>query len=75
MRAGREHAGRIGQSPISVLERWERHGAIWRVVSRSRDEAIVEFRTCHGELVDELRFSDPGILGYLASRSSSGTDA
>ena len=74
MRGATDHYDDLDQSPIATLERWERHGAIWQVTSRSRAEATVELRTCHGELVDEFRFGDPRTLRYLAARPRSDID-
>lgn len=71
MRNRIDQYGGSDQAPIATLERWERHGAIWEVAFRSTAEATVELRTCHGELVDEFRFSDPRTLGYLAARPRS----
>ncbi len=56
---------------LGRLERWEEHGAIWRTKSLSEDAAVVELLTCHGEPVDELRSSDPKVLGYLSVRPTS----
>ena len=56
------------ESPLAVLERWEAHGATARVVVLSERVAVVELCTCHGELVDTLRSSDPELLRHLAER-------
>ena len=40
------------ESPIEVLERWERYGALWRARHVSDELAIVDLCTCHGEPVD-----------------------
>jgi hypothetical protein len=69
---GRQHAEeRPRRAGIATLERWERHGAIWRVVCLTAAEAVVELRTCHGEHIDELRFTDAETLRYLATRPGS----
>lgn len=54
-----------------MLERWEQHGAIWRAISASETEAVVELRSCDGELVEALRFTDSETLRYLAARPRS----
>lgn len=55
-------------SAIAALERWEAHGASWRVASLTERLAVVELCTCHGEPVDEIRSSDPAFLSWLAER-------
>jgi hypothetical protein len=57
------------ESPVLTLERWEAHGATWRIQLLTERLAIVELRTCHGEPVDTLRSSDPALLRYLSDRS------
>jgi hypothetical protein len=56
------------ESPLALLERWEAQGATARVVVLSGRLAVVELCTCHGELVDTLRSSDPELLRHLAER-------
>ena len=58
----------MGTTLIERLERWELHGAIWRVRSLGPTEAVVELCSCDGELVEVWRCDDPGLLGYLAGR-------
>jgi hypothetical protein len=57
------------ESPVVTLERWEAHGATWRVLILSEKLAVVELCTCHGEPVDTLRSRDPVLLRYLSGRS------
>jgi hypothetical protein len=57
--------------PLEVLERWELHGAIWRLRGIEGAEAVVDLLTCHGEPVDQLRSGDPELLRYLGERPSS----
>ena len=57
------------ESDVATLERWEAHGAIWRVLILTEKRAVVELCTCHGEPVETLRSSDPELLRYLAGRS------
>jgi hypothetical protein len=54
-------------SPLEVLERWEAHGATWRVLTLTGTLAVVELRTCHGTPVDELRSSDPALIRFLSA--------
>jgi hypothetical protein len=51
--------------PIEILERWEAHGATWRVLMLTGELAVVELCTCYGEPVDELRSSDPDLIRFL----------
>ena len=59
------------ESPIDTLLRWEEHGAIWRARSVDETEAVVDLCTCYGEPVDQVRFTDPAVLRYLADRRRS----
>jgi hypothetical protein len=61
------------EAPLATLERWEAHGATWRVVILTERLAVVELCTCHGEPVDTLRSSDPALLRYLAGEASEPT--
>lgn len=58
-----------GDSPVATLERWEAHGATWRVVILTERLAVVELCTCHGEVVDTLRSSDPAFVRSLTERA------
>ena len=58
-------------SPIEILARWEHHGAVWRLKSLGRAEAVVQLCTCSGEPVDELRSGDPDLLRYVVARPRS----
>ena len=68
--AGYDHPT-MTESPIDTLLRWEQHGAVWRAKSVSEMEAVVDLCTCAGEPVDQLRFTDPAVLRYLADRPRS----
>jgi hypothetical protein len=59
------------EPPLTTLSRWEDFGALWRTRSIGPSSAVVEFCSCHGEAVDELRSDDPELLRYLADRPSS----
>lgn len=60
----------MSDDPVERLERWEAHGATWRIVSLTGKLAVVELCTCHGEPVDTLRSDDPALLRYLVSRTA-----
>jgi hypothetical protein len=62
------------EAPLDILTRWEDHGAIWRALSVTETEAVVQLCTCFGEPVDELRSGDPELLAYLATRRRSDAD-
>ena len=53
--------------PLTVdrLERWVLFGAQWRIVDISTDHAVVEFRTCTGELVERAASDDQAVIDYL----------
>jgi hypothetical protein len=56
-------------SRVLTLERWEAHGATWRIVTLTEKLAVVELCTCDGMRVEDLRSSDPELLRYLTERS------
>lgn len=59
-------------SPVETLRRWETSGAVWQVVSRTPSGLTVSLLTCNGgEEVDRLVSSDPDLLGFVGTRSSS----
>ena len=68
--AGYDHPT-MAESSIDTLLRWEQSGAVWRAKSVSEMEAVVDLCTCAGEPVDQLRFTDPAVLRYLADRPRS----
>lgn len=59
------------ESPVEALNRWEQHGAEWRVVSLGDDRAIVELCTCYGEPVEVIESDDPELLRLLRARPGS----
>jgi hypothetical protein len=59
------------EPPLDTLARWEDHGAVWRAISLTETDAVVELCTCYGEAAEELRSSDPALLRYLAQRPRS----
>lgn len=57
---------------LAALQRWSDSGAVWRVLTRSRDSVTVALFTCDGgEEVDRLTSSDPAVLDFLAERDTS----
>jgi hypothetical protein len=61
----------MSEAPVETLGRWEASGAVWRLSSRSADEAVVDLLSCSGELMGQLRSSDPVLLEYVDRRPSS----
>ena len=57
----------MSESPIQVLERWEDHGALWRVVHLSDARAIVDLCTCHGERVDVVESDEREFIEFVRS--------
>lgn len=80
---GRDAIGRDGlapervgadRAPITVedLESWEEHGAMWRAVEVSDDNAVVELCTCYGEPVDLVQGHAPELIEFVRARRASG---
>jgi hypothetical protein len=61
----------MGESAVETLQRWEEHGAQWRLLDLSEDRAVVELCTCYGEPVERLESSDPELLDVIRRRPSS----
>ncbi len=51
-RRGRRRVKPDASPPLAVLERWEAHGATWRVLTLGENLAVVELCTCHGTPVE-----------------------
>jgi len=61
-----------GQHLIERLERWREFGAVWRVVSRTREAVTIAFCRCDGgEEIDSLTSNDPDLLTWLDGLTSS----
>jgi hypothetical protein len=58
--------------PIQVLERWQKFGATWRVVSRGEGWVTLSLRRCDGgEELQRLTSTIPELLVWLGNRTSS----
>ena len=58
--------------PIEVLERWQKFGATWRVVSRGEGWVTLSLCRCDGgEELQRLTSTRPELLEWLADRTSS----
>lgn len=57
---------------VADLMRWERSGAVWRVLGRSGSGVTIGLYSCDGgEQMDLVTSHDPAVLGYVGDRSSS----
>jgi hypothetical protein len=66
----REAAGGWESDPVAVLERWERAGALWRVLVAGRDQTLVGLFTCDGgEETGRFRCASAALAPLLDARS------
>ncbi|MEO7373275.1 MAG: hypothetical protein ABIW36_05095 [Terrimesophilobacter sp.] len=67
-----EEAESTGTPAVEVLRRWERGGAVWRLLSRTSGSVEISLMTCTGDQeVDRLVSSDPKLLKFLGDRTRS----
>jgi hypothetical protein len=60
---------------VTDLMRWERSGAIWRVLDRSPSALTIGLFSCDGgEQMGQVSSRDPALLGYVGDRTSSDDD-
>jgi hypothetical protein len=60
---------------VADLVRWERSGAVWRVLGRSASGLTIGLFSCDGgEQMDQVTSHDPKLLGYVGDRASSTDD-
>ncbi len=65
-------AGHTASSPVDVLRRWERSGAVWQVISRTQTRVEVALMTCTvAEVAERVSSSDPELLEYVGDRTRS----
>ena len=58
--------------PIEVLERWQKFGGTWRVVSRAQGWVTLSLCRCDGgEELQRLTSTMPELLDWLGNRTSS----
>jgi hypothetical protein len=63
---------RTGAELVSVLDRWQQSGAVWRVTARGRSHVTVALLRCDGgEEVERLTSADPLWLAHLQGREGS----
>jgi hypothetical protein len=56
---------------LAELERWQAHGAAYRIAHVSESLAVVELLTCHGgEPVDRLESRDPQVIERLRAEAA-----
>jgi hypothetical protein len=70
-RGGSAEPAAPAESPRAVLDRWEKHGAVWRVARLTPERAVVDLCACTGEPVDRLESADRELIAYLRTRPSS----
>lgn len=62
----------MSADPVSVLQRWEESGGVWRVVGHRGAELTVSLCQCTGgEEVDRVVSTEPDLRAYVAGRLSS----
>ena len=59
----------MAESPVEIVQRWEDHGAEWRVVHVSDEHVLLDLCTCTGEPVDRLESSDPDLISFVRERA------
>jgi hypothetical protein len=58
--------------PIEVLERWQKFGATWRVMSRAQGWATLSLcRRDGGDELQRVTSTNPELLKWLGDRTSS----
>ncbi|MEO6827232.1 MAG: hypothetical protein ABI255_03455 [Microbacteriaceae bacterium] len=61
-----------GDSPVEVLQRWERGGAVWQVLSDTDAGLEIALMTCtRQEEVDRLVSADPALRAFVGTRTAS----
>ena len=56
-------------TPVAILERWERCGGTWRVRSSSAAATAIDLCSCHGELLEQLVSRTPPWSGSLPNEA------
>jgi hypothetical protein len=70
------HHGRMDDSPLEVLRRWESSGGTWRVVVRTSDRLVLDLATCDGgEVMGRLEAAPPDaeLAAHVAEKLSDET--
>lgn len=55
---------------VADLQRWEEHGALWRVKDIGDQRVVVELCTCYGEPVDLVQSEAPEVIAYVRNAGS-----
>lgn len=58
----------MAEDPISILQKWEDNGAVWRAVAVGDEHVSIDLCTCTGEPVDRLDSHDAELIDYVRSR-------
>jgi len=56
---------------VEDLERWQEHGAIWRMLEVSDQAAVVQLCTCYGEPVDVVSSQDAEVIAFVRAHRAS----
>ena len=57
---------------VAELRRWEKAGALWRVIGRTASAVTVALLTCDGgEEVGRFTSDDPRVFAFLGDRVAS----
>ncbi len=59
----------VNEVSVIDLERWEDHGATWRVLEIGDDVAVVELQTCYGEPMDVVKSHSRELIEFIRERS------
>jgi hypothetical protein len=60
----------MDETPVEILQRWEDHGAMWRALHVSDEQAVIQLCTCTGEPVDRLESSDAELIRFVRARDA-----
>jgi hypothetical protein len=61
-----------GREQVSVLQRWQDSGAVWRVLQRNAERVTLGLFSCDGgEEMGRVTTSDPVVLEFVGDRTSS----
>jgi hypothetical protein len=50
---------------VADLQRWEEHGALWRVKDIGDQRVVVELCTCYGEPVDLVQSEAADVIAHV----------
>jgi hypothetical protein len=56
------------EGTIDELRDWELNGAVWRPAEVHSDRAVVDLRSCSGELMERVESADPEFIAFVRKR-------